>query len=393
MEDLEQYLSPLNWENIFPQTSSAHFATWGEKTEIYLEEGALPKIDSSAKIAIVGIGEDRASANNKGCAFGPEAIRKEFYALMPQQSEIRIIDLGNIRLGKSVQDTYFATAEVVRTLLENNILPVILGGSNDVCIGVYMAYIRLEQIINLLNIDSKFDLSDDEEPISDENYIHKLLCNDPNYLFDYSHIAYQSYFVDKSALELMDSLRFEYHRLGQIQNKIEDMEPIVRDADMLVADINAIRASDSPCSRSPHGLYGEEFCKLINYAGMSDKLTSLCLCGTNPETDSDNRTAQIVAHALYYFIDGYLWRKKDYPYLDKENYRRFFVQLEECKDEIVFYKSKKSSRWWVEVPCSQETQSKYIRHYIVPCLYEDYLAAMKGEVPPRWLIAYNKINL
>ena len=67
--------------------------------------------------------------------------------------------------------------------------------------------------------------------------------------------------------------------------------------------------------------------------------------------------------------------------------------MEEEGGDVVFYKSKKSSRWWVEVPCSGESKYKYLRHYIVPCLYEDYVAAMNGQVPIRWLIAYNKMNL
>ncbi|MBR1768960.1 MAG: formimidoylglutamase [Bacteroidales bacterium] len=393
MADIEQYLNPLDLESIGFDDKQERFETWGDRIEKYTEKGKFPVLDTKVNMAIVGVEEDRASLKNQGCAFAPDRIRSCFYPLMPQDGDIKITDLGNIKKGKTVNDTYFAMAAVISELLQNGILPIVLGGSNDVVLGLYKAYVDTAQIINVLNVDSRLDLIGEEAPLSDENFIHKLLCNEPNYLFDYTHIAYQSYFVDKKALELLDSLRFEYKRLGEVQRKLEDIEPMVRDADMLLADVECIRASDAPAASSPHGLYGEEFCKIINYAGMSDKLTSVCFTGLNPIKDIGDRTAQVVAHAIYYLIEGYLWRKADFPYKDKSNYLKFNVQMEDDGGEVVFYKSKKSSRWWVEVPCSQESRYKYMRHYIVPCLYDDYTSAMRGEVPIRWLIAYNKMNL
>ena len=393
MKNLETYLQPLDLSQFETIITENHFPTWGEKLIINKQGEPFPTLDKTVEIAIIGVEEDRSSLRNVGCGTAANEIRKYFYPLMPQDTRFKIADLGNLKLGQSVRDSYFALAEVVSTLLQNNILPIVIGGSNDMVIGTYMAYVNISQIINILNVDSHLDLISEQEEVSDENYIHKLLCNEPNYLFDYTHIAYQSYFVDKKALEMLDNLRLEYCRLGQVQSELEKVEPMIRDADMVILDVNAIRASDAPCSTSPHGLYGEEFCKIVNYAGMSDKLTSICFTGINPDRDINGRTSHIVAHALYYFIDGYMWRKRDFPQKDKSNYYKFTVLVEENSDELVFYKSKKSGRWWVEVPCSQESKYKYFNHYIVPCNYEDYQSAMEGEVPARWLIAYNKMNL
>lgn len=393
MKDLEIYLQPLRLADFLEEIPENHFPNWGDALLINKEGEPFPNIDKSVEIAIVGIEEDRASLRNKGCGLAANQVRKYFYPLMPQDAKFKIADLGNIKQGQTIMDTYFAISEVVSILLQNNILPILVGGSNDVVLGTYMAYVNMAQIINILNVDSHFDLTSENDPVSDENYIHKLLCNDPNYLFDYTHIAYQSYFVDKKALEMLDNLRLEYKRLGEVQKSMETIEPMIRDADMVILDANSIRASDAPCSFSPHGLYGEEFCKIVNYAGMSDKLTSICFTGINPTRDIDGRTSHIIAHAIYYFIEGYMWRKRDFPQKDKSNYLRFEVLIDEGTDVVVFYKSKKSGRWWVEVPCSQESQYKYFNHYIVPCNYQDYQSAMEGEVPARWLIAYNKMNL
>ncbi len=67
---------------------------------------------------------------------------------------------------------------------------------------------------------------------------------------------------------------FDVSRLGHIQSKLEEAEPILRNADILSFDISAIRQSDAPAcaTTTPNGLYGEEACQVMRYAGMSDKL-------------------------------------------------------------------------------------------------------------------------
>jgi formiminoglutamase len=392
MKEIENYFNKIDFKDIDFEEKNT-FERWGDKMLVNREGYPFPKIDASIEIAIIGVEEDRASVRDKGCANAPNKVRKYFYSLFPQETKLKVIDLGNLKQGEKVNDTYFALCDVMSELLKNNILPIIIGGSNDIAIGAYKAYVSISQIINIFNLDAKFDVVSADEPTTDENFLHEILCSEPNYLFDYTHAAYQTYFVDSSALNLLDDLHFDHVRLGEVQKDINKIEPMVRDADMVMVDMSCVRASDSPCSFSPHGLYGEELCKIINYAGMSDKLTSLCFFNCNEEKDIDGRSAHIIAHALYYFIDGYLWRKNDFPYRDKENYYKFNVLIQGTEDNIIFYKSKKSERWWVEVPCSNEIRNKYLRHYLVPCNYEDYVCATQGEVPNRWLIAYNKMNL
>jgi arginase family enzyme len=338
--------------------------------------------DLDADMAIIGVGENS----------GADTIRKEFYKLKQHNTTLKIIDFGNIKEGQTPKDTYFAIGEVCAFLFQHKIIPIVIGGNNDNSIGIYKGYEQIGQIINILNIDSRIDIKDLEKEAKNDNYLSHIFCSDPNYLFNYTHLAYQSYFVEPNVLQLLQDIRFEAYRLGEIQSKIEDAESLIRNCDMLIADINAIRASDAPSSDSPHGLYGEEFCKLIHFAGMSDKLTSLGLFNYNEKDDINSRTAKLISHALWYFIDGYLWRKNDFPYKDLNNYYRFNVIMEN-EDTIVFYKSKKSERWWMQISCNTETQQKYIRHYLVPCTYNDYKAAMENRIPDRWIIAYNKLNL
>lgn len=347
--------------------------------------------DFEADMALIGLSERR-GADLEPSTLAADKIREEFYKLKQHNNTLKIIDLGNIKTGQTLKDTYFALAEACSFLLQHKIIPIIIGGSNDNAIGIYKGYEQIGQIINLVNIDSRIDIKDLDKDAKDDNFLSHIFCSDPNYLFNYTHLAYQSYFVENNILQLLQDIRFESYRLGEIQRNIANTEPLIRNCDMLIADINAIRASDAPANDSPHGLYGEEFCKLLHYGGMNDKLTSLGLFNYQAEEDIKNRTAKLISHAIWYFIDGYLWRKNDFPYKDLNNYYRFNVIMEN-QDTIVFYKSKKSERWWMQVNCNSETQQKYLRHYLVPCTYEDYKSAMENKIPDRWIIAYNKMNL
>lgn len=347
--------------------------------------------DLDANMAIIGLSEYRGE-NKEGSHLAANIVRQEFYKLKQHNNTLKIIDLGNIKQGKDLSDTYYALGEACSFLLQNKIIPIIIGGSNDNAIGMYKGYESIGQIINISNIDSRIDLKTLDKDARSDNFLAHIFCSDPNYLFNYTHIAYQSYFVESNVLKLLQEIRFEAYRLGEIQSHLENAEPLIRNSDMLIADLNSIRASDAPSSDSPHGLYGEEFCKLLHFAGMSDKLSSLGLFNYDAEKDIDNRTAKIISHALWYFIDGYLWRKNDFPYKDTNNYYRFNVILENG-DTIIFYKSKKSERWWMQVSCNEQMQQKYIRHFLVPCTYDDYQSAMNNHIPDRWLIAYNKLNM
>ena len=344
-----------------------------------------------ADMAIIGVGNSEADEATEQ-TYSADTIRKEFYKLKQHRKRIKIIDLGNLQRGKTRNDTYSALAEVCSTLFQNRITPIILGGDNDMAAGNYKAYEQIGQIINIFNLDSKFDFKDLNAEMSVDNYLTYIFCNQPNYLFNYTHAAYQTYLVAPEVIDLMHQMKFEIYRLGEIQNQVEQTEPLIRNADMLIADIGAIRASDSPCSDNPHGLYGEEFCKILNFAGMSDKLTSVGIYNYDEKKDNNRRTAQIISHALWYFIEGYNWRKNDLPYKDTKNYYKFSVLMPNDMT-IIFFKSKKSERWWMQVSCPGEMQEKYLRHFLVPCTFNDYQEAMEGRVPERWLLAYNKLNL
>jgi formiminoglutamase len=358
----------------------------------HFEEGQFPDLDQ-VDIAIIGVCEDRYSLNNFGCSEAPDWVRKYLYRLFRANTPVNLADLGNIRSGNRVEDTYFALRDVISHLLSRNIIPVIIGGSQDLTYANYLAYESLGKIINLVSVDNQFNLGSDSKNMNSGSFLSHIIMHQPNFLFNYTNIGYQTYFVEPEAVDLMKKLYFDSYRLGFVQTDIEEVEPMVRNADLLSFDISAVRQSDAPGSgnSTPNGFYGEEVCRIMRYAGMSDKLTSLGIYEINPRFDNNGQTAHLAAQMIWYFIDGYCNRKKDFPMNDKEEYVKFHVTLKELDDQIVFYKSKKSDRWWMEVPCPTNLMSKFERHYLVPCSYKDYQTACSEDVPDRWWQAFQKI--
>jgi len=348
---------------------------------------------SEFNIAIIGVGEER-NSTNEGCAIAPNHVRKYLYRLIGFDASIKIIDLGNLKIGATCEDTYFALSSILEELIKKNVLPIIIGGSQDLTYANFLAYKNLEQTVNLVSIDSKFDLGEANEEISSNNFLTKIILQQPNYLFNYSNIGYQSYYIERDHLDLISKLYFDAYRLGQVQKNIEEVEPIVRNADILSFDISAIRQSEAPANRnaSPNGFYGEQACQITRYAGMSDKLTSIGFYEINPELDSNGQTAKSVAQMIWYFIDGYNHRKNDYPVGGRKTYLKYIVNIQDGKNEVVFYKSDKSERWWMDVPYPAHNKIKYERHLLVPCSYNDYQTACDNEVPNRWWQTFQKLS-
>lgn len=391
MNDLAIYLTPV--DNPFQHSEQGLTnRRLGNVFHIYSEQGDLPSLED-IDLAIIGVNEDRFSVGNEGCSQAADAVRPYLYNLFPGNFEIRAVDLGNIVRGNTADDTYFALVAVVSELLSRNIIPILIGGGQELTYAAYQAYKNRNQIINLVAVDNMFNIGESEGELNSQSYLSHIILHKPNFLFNFSNIGYQTFLVDQSAVDLMKNLYFDLFRLGVSQGKMADIEPVVRNADMLSFDISAIRQSEAPANANatPNGFYGEEACQIARYAGISDKLSCIGFYELNPLYDRNGQTAHLLAQMIWYFIDGYYHRINDSPLADNDNFIRYNVQLSHYPDGIIFFQSKKTDRWWMEVKCSDEIRLKYRRHYLVPCSYQDYKLACENEMPDRWWQTYQKL--
>jgi len=389
--DISIYFEPVDVDLLLQHEPSPS-GKLGSVIEAHTAETGFPDTTGVA-IAILGVNEDRAAANNRGTALSANATRSFLYNLYPGAWSSRIADLGNIRQGHTIEDTYFALTSSLELLIANKVLPIIIGGGQDLTFAVYNAYAKMGRIINMAVADPRFDLGDTSGALTSVSYLSRIIMQKPNFLFNYTNLGYQTYFVDQPALELMKKLLFDTYRLGHLRSQLHDCEPLLRNADLVSFDMGAIRAADAPGNgnASPNGFTGDEACQLARYAGMSDKLSSIGFFEYNPGLDRHEITAHLQAQMIWYVIEGYNLRKNDFPVTDNDSYIRYIVPTPDFSDGIVFIKSRKTDRWWMEIVCRPENRSKYENHYIVPCSYADYQTACNNELPDRWWQMYQKL--
>ena len=389
---MQEFFTPVDTGHLNAENKYAA-SSYGKVINAYIKGGDFPSLEN-IHLAIIGVEEDRNAMNNEGCGLAADYVRENLYKLFQGNYSSRIVDLGNIKKGNTIEDTYFAVTDALTELLKKNIIPIIIGGSQDLTYCNYLAYQKMEQTINIVAIDACFDIGDGDKGLDSQSYLSKIILHKPNILFNFSNIGYQSYFVDQHSIELMNKLYFDAHRLGKVRKNMEDVEPIIRNADLMSFDVSAIRQSDAPGNgnASPNGFYGEEACQITRYAGMSDKLSSIGFYEINPAFDTNKQTAHLVAQMIWYFIDGFYNRKRDYPIVNKSEYTKYRVSLKDHEHEIVFYKSNKSDRWWMDVPYPVNHQIKFERHHMVPCSYSDYQTACADEMPDSWWQTYQKLG-
>lgn len=391
MQDLSIYFSPVEMlpEMISAQTSQGKDKI-GASIEIHTEND-FPQIKKGG-LAVIYVPEFRKSNFTD---VRPEKFRGHFYDLhLGSEWTTKIYDLGNILPGEKVEDTYFALAQVVYELAKFQVIPIVIGGSQDLTLAIYNGYEKLEQLVNICSVDNKLDLGNPDEDFHSEGYISHLLMKRPCYLFNHANIGLQAPFCSKEELDLFEKLYFDYCRLGEFNADFKKAEPFLRNSDILSIDLTSLRYSElmDPQYSSPNGFYADQMCQLTKYAGVSDKLTTIGIFNYLPEKSSASNISNLVAQMIWYFIDGVNNRKGDFPIGSKKDYLRFTIHLDDFKDEIVFYKSNRSERWWMEVPYPAENGRKYERHHLVPCDAADYDKAMKNEIPNLWWRTFQKLS-
>ncbi len=382
---IEELLSPL--ASHICDTKNYHPQQWGALIE--KNEGVLPE-RNEVKAAIIGIAEGRGAANNSDTKHAPALIRQELYKLYAD-APMKVIDLGDLQPGASLQDTNSAVAMIVHDLLQDNIVPILLGGSQALTLGQFKAYERMEKFVNIAVVDSHINFNEEAE-LSSENYLAHIINHQPNYLFNFSHLAHQTYLTQPDLLTAMKELSFECQRLGEVQNDIKEVEPTLRNSDMLSFDMKAVRMSDAPAhiDGSPHGLYGEQACTIARYAGISNQLSSFGLFELNPAYDNNRQSTKLAAHIVWHFLQGLAKRKNEHPEQHPKNFLKYMVTLQANEYEIIFWKSKTNGRWWMELPIFDN--KKYLEKRFLPCSENDYLIACRDEIPPRWLNGIHRMD-
>lgn len=371
---IADFLEPVNRAML---TSDEGFREGQLGRTVALYEEEFPDLDE-AQIVLVGCGEQRGSGLIHGQSTAPDIIRRHFYSLFYWHTDIRIADVGNVKPGSLYTDSYAALRTVVQELINDGKTVVILGGSHDLTLSQYYAYAEKKRAIEATCIDALIDLNLDA-PFRHENFLMEMLTGEPNFIRHYNHVGFQSYYVHPRMLETMDKLRFDCYRVGSVKENIDEMEPVLRNSNLVSFDISAIAHAYAPAnSVSPNGLNGEEACVLMRYSGMSPNVNTIGIYGYNAERDTDELTAKQIAHMIWYVLDGRSRGRREAQLDERDSFNEFHTAFAEV--ETTFLQSKKTGRWWMQLP-----DKKFIA-----CSYKDYLLASSNEIPERWLRAQER---
>ncbi|MBK7884903.1 MAG: formimidoylglutamase [Chitinophagaceae bacterium] len=374
MYDLHQFLDPVVSHQL---NNDGGYNDGQLARHIQIFEEEIPDV-TAADIVLVGVPEIRGSGNFNNTFNAPDNIRKQLYQLHFWHKEVKIADIGNIKTGATLNDSYAAVKTVLTELLHLNKTVIILGGSHDITLAQYSSYFALNKPVEVTCIDALINLTG-EAPFKSDNFLMEMLTGEPNIIKHYNHIGFQSYLVHPGMLETMDKLRFDCFRVGTVKENIEEMEPVIRNTHLLSFDISAIKYSDAPANtQSPNGLSGEEACMLSRYAGLSNNVSTFGIYGYLPQHDVNELTAKQIAQMIWYFIDGKNKNRQEALLEERHHFNEYHTAFAEV--DTVFLQSRKTNRWWMQMP-----DKKFIA-----CSYNDYITASQNDMPERWLRAQER---
>ena len=92
---------------------------------------------------------------------------------------------------------------------------------------------------------------------------------------------------------------------------------------------------------------------------------------------------KLYAQIIWYFIEGVNSRFVEPLFNDSTGVIIYNVSVSGW--DLVFIKSKRSDRWWLEIILSDNDEKRYL-----PCLETDYNSALKDNIPDRWFRAIKR---
>ena len=277
---------------------------------------------AASEIVILGCPQDEGVRRNNGrvgAAEAPDAIRQQFYRLTTFNFKKKVFDLGNVRIGASLEDTHDTMTAIVKQILQDGKRIIILGGGNDISYadGRAMAEVFGPECWIGVNIDSHLDVRIAEQRNSGTPYRQlleeKLLL--PTYFYE---VGFQTHFCSPVYYEYIRSLGVHRISLELLRSRAEadvELKEMIREKfighssslnTFFGFDMDAVRSADAPgtSAPSPLGLRNGEFIQLVKYAASLANTKIIEFTEVNPVYDVDNRTTKLVAIGMHRFCTG-----------------------------------------------------------------------------------------
>ncbi len=374
--NLPDYFEPVDFETYKTSFNSLGKYALGpaiEKTSANLFGTSVKKPD----VLIIGVPFENGKFQKKE-ASAPDHIRRALYELAAINNNICIADAGNLKSTSSRKGIFLAIRDVTEYLKEMGVVPVFLGGSQELTLGICDAF-KNERFFWLSLIDAVCDVKKSIEKFDSTNYLSRIFKNLPN-IFQFSLIGYQNHLVGDQLIKKMPGTG-EHLRLGELRNNILQAEQLLRNSDVLSFDMGSVKYTEAPATtqKNPNGLRGEEACQLARLAGLSSNIKAFGIFETTAQENNDT-TVKLAAEIVWYFLEASAQKK---PIRDRTIFK---VEIDGLDNPLIFIHEQESNRWWFEA----RSISGYLLE--VACLEDDYRLAAENEIPERWLRIVQKMD-
>jgi formiminoglutamase len=276
----------------------------------------------SGRAVLIGFPQDEGVRRNHGrpgAAAAPDEIRRWLYRLTPWDAETEAdltqmppLDLGNIRIAGSLEESQRSLAQVVAAILERGAVPLVLGGGHETAYGHFLGYVAANRRVGIINIDAHLDVrpllhgqghsgSPFRQALEHPNRpLYVCLGAEPQ-ATSRQHLRYAQEHgaVVRWRTQLHPSLA---HHLAGAQDHLATAGCAV----YVTIDADVVHMSDVPgvSAPNPAGLPGEEVLAATRLAGRSPQVASLDLVEINPAFDRDGQSARWGALLVWNFLVG-----------------------------------------------------------------------------------------
>lgn len=311
---------------------------------------------SKAKIVLLGINLDE----NEKELF--QQVRKWLYELRFGDWHTQLYDIGDLILGNEESDTLFAFNSACQYFLKQNASLIILGNESRLIPWQHSVFGN-KKPKNLVTIDAKISIGNIDETLNNSNYLGKLIQSNFS-IGHYSNIGHQTYYVSKEEIGLMNQLNYDCFRLGELIEDIKQITPVFQNAHSVSINLNALQNhyDIEKQTINPNGINSRELCDLTYHAGIGNDTQIL---GFFNYTKQNRSNEELIAQAIWYFIEGINNRHKKKSFDSSEFFEKYNLPFHE--KNILFYKDRTNNNWWVNIDNIKEYH---------PCSYRDYEMAV-----------------
>lgn len=284
----------------------------------------------TADFAILGIPYDMGCQYRSGARFGPRGIRQastlfafghngaydyEKDILFLAEDEVSIVDLGDVDIIHTDSVTSMKNAETaVRKILQQNAIPIILGGDHAITAATIAAFDKYHDI-HVLQIDAHLDFVDERHGVRYGHGNCMRRASEMKHISGLTQVGIrnvsssnqQDYYDAQQAGSHIFSVR-QYRKLG-LQTILET---IPEGKNLYVSiDIDNFDPSIAPGTGTPsHGGFTYyEVLELLEAVSKQNHIVGVDLCEVAPPYDPSEITATLAAQLLLNFI-GYIHHYK-----------------------------------------------------------------------------------